>query len=124
MSNITPLQILVQTNLESAKSKLANVTDKFVKNPMYGMDFGWHIEMAVYDELVKYFEDLEVTTEGWETITDESVQANVRRWMDRLVQETSPTKRDVWRHIIKFWYNVADIYEVDLGELKHFRYSV
>lgn len=124
MSNITSFQTLVQTNLETKTAQLTASTERFVQNPMYGLNFDWHLEMAVYDELVKYFEDLKVTTEGWETITDESVQANVRRWMDRLVQETSPTKRDVWKFIIKFWYNVAEMHKVDLGELKHFRYSV
>lgn len=123
MSNITSFQTLVQTNLETKTAQLTASTERFVQNPMYGLNFGWHLEMALYDELAKYFTVINNEASP-ETITEENVQANVRRWMDRLVQETSPTKRDVWRHIIKFWYNVADIYEVDLGELKHFRYSV
>lgn len=124
MSNFATLQTLIQTNMESAKTKLASTTDRFTKNPMYGVDFGWHLEMALYDELAKYFNELNVATTSEGSMTDEIVCANMRRWMNQLIQETSPTKRDVWRHIIKFWYNVADIYEVDLGELKHFRYSV
>lgn len=122
MSNTTSFQALVQTNLETKTAQLDASTERFTQNPMHGMDFGWHIEMAVYDELVKYFTEL--NAEPFQTMTDELVSANVRRWMNQLMLETSPTKRDVWKFIIKFWYNVADMYKVDLGELKHFRYSV
>lgn len=130
MSSIASFQTLVQTNLESAKTKLASASDRFTKNPMCGVDFGWHLEMALYDELAKYFNELNVattaatTSEGLTTMTDEIVSANMRRWMNQLIQETSPIKRDVWKAILKFWYNVASMYQIKLGELGHFQYSV
>ncbi len=116
---------MVDAKIEEANHHIKKLSERFLSSPCHSVGFGVHENLATFDKLKCYFVFIKETakTESFSFEAGSDYKAFFFTLLQNRLRYEEKWEINASNTIIKFWFNLAEKFNLDIGDFKMLQYS-